>query len=49
VIVVMVVVVMVMVPTRRYDDPGYDPAIGVVMVVVVVMVMKLHHLDISIR
>jgi hypothetical protein len=48
VIVVMVVVVMVMVPTRRYDDPGYDPAIGVVMVVVV-MVMKLHHLDISIR
>jgi hypothetical protein len=45
----MVVVVMVM-PTRRYDDAGDNPAIGVVMVMVVmmVMVMKLHHLDISI-
>ena len=43
----MMVVVM-MVPARRYHDPGNDPAIGVVMVVVM-MVMKLHHLDIAIR
>ena len=26
--------VMVVMPTRHYDDPGNDPAIGVVMVVV---------------
>ena len=45
VIVVMMVVVMMM-AARRYDDAGNDPAIGMVMVV---MMVVLHQLDISVR